>query len=307
VGTEAEPFETYTATITLVGSRDSYELPVYGAKTLAVRTAELHLFGRPRATPWTKLAATAHKGNASLTLMAATDWEVGDQIFVSSTEFDQLEAEELTVVGVREGGTVVDVHKALLYTHWGEGWVSEDGKHEIGHYRASVGLLTRNVVVQGDHVYTKKQQFGAQIVLSTESDAEDNPLVGKFSNVEVRQAGQGLKLGKYPIHFHMVGNVSKSYVKNCSVHHSFNRGITIHGVNNLLVEHSVVFDARGHVIFTEDGTERFNTIRHNLVSLVRPIWSLLMVDQSPAAFWIVNPTNDVYGNVAAGSSHHGFW
>jgi hypothetical protein len=32
-----------------------------------------------------------------------------------------------------------------------------------------------------------------------------------------------------------------------------------------------------------------------------------MVDQSPACFWIVNPTNDVYGNVAAGSSHYGFW
>ena len=143
--------------------------------------------------------------------------------------------------------------------------------------------------------------------MSTETNTDDNPLIAQFSNVEVRQTGQGLKLGKYPIHFHMVGNVSLSYVKNCSVHHSFNRGITIHGVNNLLVEHNVVFDTRGHTIFTEDGTERFNIIRHNLVSVVRPVWSLLMVDQSPACYWIVNPSNDVYGNVAAGSSHYGFW
>ena len=143
--------------------------------------------------------------------------------------------------------------------------------------------------------------------MSTETNTDDNPLVAQFSNVEVRQAGQGLKLGKYPIHFHMVGNVSQSYVKNCSVHHSFNRGITIHGVDNLLVEHNVVFDTRGHTIFTEDGTERFNVIRYNLVSVVRPVWSLLMVDQSPACYWIVNPSNDVYGNIAAGSSHYGFW
>ena len=37
IGTEAEPFGPYRAVITLVGDRNSYELPVYGAKTIAVR------------------------------------------------------------------------------------------------------------------------------------------------------------------------------------------------------------------------------------------------------------------------------
>ena len=69
--------------------------------------------------------------------------------------------------------------------------------------------------------------------------------------MEVRLAGQGLKLGKYPIHFHLVGNVNESYVKNCSVHHSFNRASTMHGVDGLLVEYNVAFDTRGHTIFTE--------------------------------------------------------
>ena len=67
-----------------------------------------------------------------------------------------------------------------------------------------------------------------------------------------------------------------------------------------------VFNTRGHAIFIEDGTEIRNTIAYNLVSVVRAIWSLLLVDQSPACYWIVNPDNDVYGNVAAGSSHYGF-
>ena len=52
----------------------------------------------------------------------------------------------------------------------------------------------------------------------------------------------------------MVGNVSKSFVKNCSVHNSFNRGITIHGVDNLLVEHNVVFDTRGHTCAHHPGS-----------------------------------------------------
>ena len=30
---------------------------------------------------------------------------------------------------------------------------------------------------------------------------------------------------------------------------------------------------------------------------MRPVWSLLLVDQSPAAFWMVNPDNIVRGNV----------
>ena len=113
---------------------------------------------------------------------------------------------------------------------------------------------------QGDSTYTKAQQFGIQVVLSTESTSGDNPLLGAFSNVEVRQAGQGLKLGKYPIHFHLVGNVSNSYVRNCSVHHSFNRAIAIHGVDGLLVEYNVVFDTRGHTIFIEDGESRCSTL-----------------------------------------------
>ena len=63
---------------------------------------------------------------------------------------------------------------------------------------------------------------------------------------------------------------------------------------------------RLHAIFLEDGTETGHTIQRNAVIVVRPVWSLLLVDQSPAAFWIVNPDNIVRGN-AATSSHYGFW
>ena len=102
-----------------------------------------------------------------------------------------------------------------------------------------------------------------------------------------------MKIGKYPIHFHLVGNVSKSYVFNCSIHHANNRAIAVHGVSDLRVMWNVLLDIRGHAIFIEDGTETRNVIAHNLVCIVRPIWSLLAVDQSPAAFWIVNPDNSV--------------
>ena len=114
-------------------------------------------------------------------------------------------------------------------------------------------------------------------------------------------------LERSQIHFHLIGNVKQSIVKGCSVHHAFNRAIAIHGVNHLRVTDNVIYDSRGHSVFLEDGTEMYNVIERNLNIVVRPVWSLLTVDESPACFWIVNPNNIVRDNICAGSSHYGFW
>ena len=136
------------------------------------------------------------------------DWEKGDHIFVTSTTFDALEAEERFIESVSEDGRTVELTQRLYFDHHGDGYLDAEGEDLVPEYRAEVGLLTRNVVVQGDDV-SKRQQFGCQIVFAS-SQIYDNSIIGRLSNVEVRQTGQGLKLGKYPIHFHMVGNVDKS-------------------------------------------------------------------------------------------------
>ena len=302
VGTEDEPFP-YTATITLEGDRNSYELPVYGAKCIAVRNALLDLHGRPGVS-WTRLATTAIAGNNTLQLLEPVDWEVGDYIFVASTTFTQYDTEEAYIAAVRDGGYTLELTRTLTYNHWGDGYIDPvTGVDQIPEYRAEVGRLTRNVIIQGDD-NSKREQFGVQVVLSSDGDES---LIGRLSNVETRFTGQGLKLGKYPLHFHLVGAVSQSYIANCSVHHANNRAIAVHGTQQLRVMHNVLLDIRGHALFLEDGTETRNVIAHNLVAVVRPVWSLLLVDQSPAAIWIVNPDNDVYGNAVAGSSHYGIW
>ena len=118
-------------------------------------------------------------------------------------------------------GAQLEIDRPLYYDHKGDGYVSPNGRFVVEQYRAEVGLLTRNVVVQGDDA-TLHEQFGAQMVFSTGlapalDGAATSHLTVKLSNVETRRVGQGLKLGKYPIHFHMAGNVSGSYVRNCSV------------------------------------------------------------------------------------------
>ena len=87
-------------------------------------------------------------------------------------------------------------------------------------------------------------QFGVQIMLHS-GHRSSRVARGLFHYIEVRHAGQAFRLGRYPIHFHMDGDVHGSYVKGCSIHHSFNRAVTMHGVNNLIVENTVIYDILG--------------------------------------------------------------
>ena len=149
-------------------------------------------------------------------------------------------------------------------------------------------------------------EFGAQIMLFAKQPHQ-HWSTGHIEYTEVRHAGQAFRLGRYPIHFHLNGNVSGNYVRGCSIHHTFNRAITIHAVHNLLVEHNVVFNVMGHAFFLEDGIETKNILQYNLAVFVRPSSSLLNTDISPAAFWIRNPDNYVRHNAAVGGTHAGFW
>jgi hypothetical protein len=77
--------------------------------------------------------------------------------------------------------------------------------------------------------------------------------------VQVRQAGQAFRLGRYPLHYHMNGPLPDSYVKGSAIHHTYNRAMTMHGTNATLVQNNVAFDSLGHQFFIEDGSEAMNT------------------------------------------------
>lgn len=63
-----------------------------------------------------------------------------------------------------------------------------------------------------------------------------------LSYVELKNMGQQSEKGRYPVHFHMCGDVDQrggywepTYVDGLSIHHSLSRCITIHATNGLLV------------------------------------------------------------------------
>jgi hypothetical protein len=151
--------------------------------------------------------------------------------------------------------------------------------------------------------------------------------------------GQHMTLARYPIHWHLVGDAQGQYIKNASIHDTFNRCVTVHGTNFLRVENNVTYNTVGHCFFLEDGIEHDNEFARNLTiqtkchptmecvpvnlaangeivaedprALRQTSFSgkntLLPSDNTVASYWITNPDNSFIDNVAAGSDQTGFW
>lgn len=91
VGTERHPY-TSKLTITMHGKKYDPAVPIYGKKSIGVRFGTLDMHGIEKKS-WTDLDATVNPGTNSLTLVEVVDWEIGDTIMVTSTNYNQWEAE----------------------------------------------------------------------------------------------------------------------------------------------------------------------------------------------------------------------
>ena len=104
-----------------------------------------------------------------------------------------------------------------------------------------MALLSRNVIVQGNSI-SELDRHGCHIMLHSRGAAsivdrsQGESLVARIENIEVRRSGQMGRIGRYSIHFHMIGAVRRSYVRFSSIHDTYNRAIAIHGVHFLRVQ-----------------------------------------------------------------------
>jgi cell migration-inducing and hyaluronan-binding protein len=113
----------------------------------------------------------------------------------------------------------------------------------------------------------------------------------QVDGVEFRRMGQFNKLGRYPFHWHLLGDAPGQSLRNSSIHSSFQRGVVIHGTRQTLVENNVVFDTPGHNYSIEDSTATDNLLHSNL-ALENRVISLTEAtlreqgDNQAANFWI---------------------
>jgi cell migration-inducing and hyaluronan-binding protein len=292
-GTETRPY-TRRALITLVGTAGDPDVMGMGNKLIGV-TGRIELHGEKRGG-WTHLAVTAASGATSIELERNPGWRVGDRIVLASSDYNQNQAEEAVIATV--SGTTIGLSAGLRRQHYGQ-VVSVSGTPVDE--RAEVGLLSRNITIQGDTGTTPG--YGGHMMVMQGATAH-------VEGVELYHMGQQGHLARYPMHWHMAGDITGQYFRNSSVWKTFSRCVTVHGSDNGTVKDNVCYDHAGHGYFLEDGAETGNLMEGNLGLTSRDPGAgirLLPSDQRPATFWITNPANTVRGNVAAGSVGVGFW
>jgi hypothetical protein len=296
--------------ITLRGAPDAPQVMGMGSKVLGVMGGGvLSLHGQADRKGWVRLNATANKGATSLILDQQTNWRIGDTIFVTASAEDFNQSELRQITGIT--GNTVRIDSPLTYAHFGQTQTFDNGKGRrwVVETRAEVGLLSRNIVIRGD-AQSGATRFGGHVMVMKDSKAY-------LDGVSFFDMGQEGLVGRYPFHWHFVGDGTGQYVRNSAILNSFNRCVTIHQTDNTRVEDNVCYRHLGHGYFLEDGVEQNNTITGNLGAVgIRPapgknILASDIMDQpaavGPATFWISNPKNIVNGNVAAGSQGSGFW
>jgi len=320
IGTEAKPF-THKATITLTDNVKGEEMMGMGDRGIMLSGGTLNLHG-DRTNTWTKLARTAPAGSSSIEVLDASQWKAGDEIVLASTDFDPRQAERRSLTAV--SGNTLTLDKPLEYMHFGKITFDVDERGEVG-------LLTRNIKVQASPDAAQSFKGGHIMAMVTSKMF--------VSGVELNRMGQNLELARYPIHWHLVGDGGKGqYIRNASIHDTYNRCVTVHGTHNLRVENNVTYNTVGHCFFMEDGIEHGNEFVHNLAIQTKCHTSkpcvptnlaaagestetrqagaasgqqskdvLLPSDNTVASFWITNPDNSYRDNVAAGSDANGFW
>ena len=306
-------------------------------KGIAVDGGVISLHGKRYFRTWTRLAQTVEPNTNTILLQHPVNWESGDQIVLVTTAMKDSKEwhqnEVLTIENVDNDssnavGAIILVRETIKYRH-----VANLG------YQGEVALISRTLVVQGaaddsepsdpDPLDCQGQShwgytgrpcadkdltgFGGHVIVF-------NGGIGSIEGVRFYRMGQTNVLGRYPIHFHLLGSCTDCYVKDSSFLRSYYRCISIHVTNNVLVEENVAYDITGFCYYLEDGIEENNTLAFNLAAHIHvlgdpasgssqripPVQASNTLSQpadvSASGFYCPNLNNWIVGNAASGVS-----
>lgn len=283
--TDARAVNTVTKGITV---NSGGRLRMHGAAGVA--PASPPPGSNPQAPSWTYLAAPAGPpllygaglgvaspvaagGATTLQVVDTVDWQPGQWIVVAGTDFSPDSAEfvriETVVCSPMGGGPctiTLDSGTPLLNYHFGgpapdagaqafsDGVEKNYGVDE----RAEVGLVSRNVKLTAT-ITGSDTANGGEIMLMQGFDEV------AIQGVELEKFGKD-RLGSYPIHFHMAGTVTAGSVliDSNSIHHSYNKCVTVHATNGVTISNNVCARAVGHLYYLEAGSEENVAFLHNL-------------------------------------------
>ena len=272
------------------------------APALICCSARMELHGAPLNRTWVKLGADNKPGDKLVTLNEAiTGWRVGDEVIVTGAKMQPhygtgrnsdklIGSESRKIVKLDAKANTIELDRALELDHYGS-----------GEFRSEIANLSRNVIVEsadpaGVRGHTMYHAYSR----------------GGISYARFAHLGKEGVLGRYAIHFHLIGDTMRgSQVLGASIVDSHNRWITIHGTQYLVVRDCVGFQSVGHGYFMEDGTEIYNLLDRNLgvqsYAAKKLPKQVLPFDQNDgAAFWWSNGRNTIVRNSACENDQYGY-
>lgn len=273
------------------------------APAVACCSAQMEIHGSPLERTWVKLAANSQTGSDRIVVKKVPrGWKAGDNVIVTASnrtqsgygsfrphaDGKQPETEQRRIKSI--SGNTIQLDQPLKYFHAGE-----------GEFRAEIANLSRNVVVesadpQGVRGHTVFHRFSR----------------GGISFAKFAHLGKEGVLGRYAIHYHLVGHTMRgSCVEGVSIVDSHNRWVTIHGTQFLVVRDCVGYQSVGHGYFLEDATEVFNLLDRNLAVHAYtgkriPNQALPFDPNDGAGFWWANGLNTLTRNVTVENDEYGY-
>jgi hypothetical protein len=297
VGTPQDPIpHPYTARIRLhrTAGMDSKDGPA-----IVCCDGRMDFHGAVMSRTWLDLAKNAGPGDKSVVLSAAvTGWRVGDEVLLTAAKRSTAGARRNNPDGSgsetrrisKIDGLTLQLDRPLAHEHLGE-----------GEFRCEAANLSRNVIIESAD---PKKGRGHTMY--------HRNCAGGISYARFAHLGQEGMLGRYPIHYHLVGATMRgSSVIGAAIVDSHNRWVTIHGTHFLVVRDCVGYQSIGHGFFLEDASEVYNLLDRNLgVQAYRgkklPDQILPFDPNDGAAFWWSNGRNSLTRNTACENEEYGY-
>ena len=259
-------------------------------------------------TEWTRLTQTVPVGANTLQVADATGWAAGESIVLASTDYDYRQSEKHVIDTV--DGNEITLQTPVEFMHYGAETFGVEQYAEVANLDRRIVFRTapvlKNVtsegVVHGTQETTQLRLDRLHMYISRSGKAY-------LDGVHFADAGQEGQRGKYPFHWHHTGDASGQYVRNSVVTDSVNKCISLHLVNNAVVDNNITYNNAGHCVYLEHDDDNpvrseNNTLTNNLVMYTyrpTPLQRIKDYDNTVSGFWLTHPNNSLEGNVAAGA------
>ncbi|KAL3914623.1 MAG: hypothetical protein SGPRY_007562 [Prymnesium sp.] len=218
------------------------------------------MYGQPL-TSWTQLEADANPGASQIVVKACNGWQVTDPISIAPTasmyEPHPDIAEEFTVTSISQGPgyCTIGLSGTLIAKHLGS-----ESKSPGFSVHAEVLMFRRSIRITGP-VHTRDNrpfEQGHQGITTVQM----SPGSMQYHYVRVDNCGR-IALGQYCAHFHWANNCPDCKLIGSAFMNGCNKGVTVHGTQNSMLQDSVIYNVRGAGLYFENGQEMNNTALRN--------------------------------------------